>query len=78
MSDKQPNNHFFASSVATWMTTSPKRSLKQLLAAMDKEGYAYNLWLVPGPYDADYEIAFYQPQVEGAVWCGFIEPKRRG
>jgi len=71
----KPNNHFFASSVANWMVTTPTRDLRALLKAMDKEGYPFNLFLVPGPHDADYEIKVYQPQVEGAQWVGFFEPK---
>lgn len=71
----QPANHFFASSVATWMVTSPDRSLQQLLKAMDAEGYPYNLFLVPGAHDADYEIRSYRPMVDGTQWAGFFEPK---
>ena len=72
----QPNNHFFASSVATWMITTPERDLRDVLKAMDREGFAYNLFVVPVPHDADYEIKMFTPQVEGAQWVGFFEPKK--
>lgn len=65
--------HFFASSAATWMTTTPKRSLSDLLSAMQAEGLTFNLFLVPLPHDADYEIKTYRPQVEGAQWLGFFD-----
>lgn len=74
---KTPNLHFFASSVATWATTNDKRDLRELLRMMDKEGFAYNLFSVPGPHTQDYEIRMYHPQVYGAVWLGFFEPKKR-
>lgn len=64
--------HFFASSAATWMTTTPERSLSDLLSAMQKEGLTFNLFLVPVPYDTDYEIKRYQPQVEGTQWLGYF------
>ena len=69
------NKHFYASSAFTWITTSPTRTLQQLIKHMDKEGYTYNLFLVPLPHTADYEINFYQPQVEGTQWLGTFEKK---
>lgn len=65
-----PDTHFFASSAATWMTTTPSRSLRSMIQLMEQEGRMFNLYFVPVPYDADYEIKMYQPQVEGAVWLG--------
>ena len=44
---------------------------------MMKEGYPFNLFLVPLPYDADYEINMYQPQVEGTQWLGYFEGERK-
>lgn len=69
--------HFYASSVAQWATTTDKRDLRQLLKLMDEDGYAYNLFLVPGSHDSDYEIKMYQPQVAGAQWLGFYEVKEK-
>ena len=69
----QAKQHFFASSTSTWMATTPERDLRQVLKMMTEEGRGFNLFLVPLPYDADYEIAFYQPQVEGTQWLGFFE-----
>lgn len=68
--------HFYASSVAQWATTNDKRDLRQLLKLMDKDGYSYNLFLVPGTHDSAYEIAMYQPQVKGTQWLGFYEVKK--
>lgn len=71
------NQHFFAASTSTWMATTPDRSLPEMLKLMAKEGQGYNLFLVPLPYDADYQISFFQPQVEGTQWLGFFEPKEK-
>ena len=62
--------HFFASSPATWATTTPDRSLPQLITMMRKEGMTFNLYMVPGPHDTNYEIRMYQPQVYGAEFLG--------
>ena len=62
--------HFYASSCATWATTTPNRTLPELLELMNREGYTYNIYMVPGPHDASYTIKMYCPQVEGAEWLG--------
>lgn len=74
---KDTNHHFFAASVASWATTTNERDLRQLLTLMDKDGYSYNLFLVPCKHDDSYEIKMYQPQVEGAIWLGFYEVKEK-
>jgi hypothetical protein len=68
--------HFFASSARTWMTTNDKVDLRQLLRNMDKEGFGYNLFLVPCKHSENYEINWYQPQVVGSVWLGSYSSKR--
>lgn len=70
------STHFYASSVADWVTTNDTRDLRELLKMMDKFGYPYNLFLVPLPHTADYEIKMYQPQVEDTQWLGFFETKK--
>ena len=77
MTNTQPDNcHFFASSFCTYITTTEKRDLRQLIKHMDKEGYAYNLYLVPVPHTQEYEINLFQPQVEGTQWLGFFDKKK--
>jgi hypothetical protein len=78
MNNDNTKAHFFASSVATWVTTTPERTLKELLAHMEKEGLPFNLFHVPVPYDTDYTINMYQPQVEGTLYIGFFEPAKKG
>jgi len=73
------NQHFYASSVAQWATTTDTRDLPALLDLMNKDGYTYNLFRVPGSHNAEYDIKMYQPQVEGAEWLGtFTLPKKKG
>jgi hypothetical protein len=74
MKEHQPENmHFYAASVADWVTTNDKRDLRGLLKIMDGFGYSYNLFLVPVPHNTNYEIKMYQPQVEGTQWLGYFE-----
>ena len=67
------STHFYASSVAAWVTTTPERDLRQLIKHMERDGFSYNLFLVPLPHTANYEIKMYQPQVEGTKWLGYFE-----
>ena len=70
------STHFYASSVAAWVTTTPERDLRQLIKHMERDGFSYNLFLVPLPHTANYDIKMYQPQVEGAQWLGYFETKK--
>ena len=73
MNHDNNKGHFFASSVADWITTTPDRSLSFILQYMENEGLPFNLFYVPQPWDSNYEIKMYQPQVEGTQWLGFFE-----
>lgn len=68
--------HFFASSIADWATTSDERTLPDLIKLMEKFGYRYSLWMVPGRWDSNYEIMWYAPKVEGAKMVGVYDPKK--
>ena len=60
--------HFFASSVAQWRSGL---DVSVLIADMKKDGLIFNLWYVPVANDAPYEINFYAPQVDGAIYLGY-------
>lgn len=70
---KDQGFHFFASSVADWIVTTESRTLPDLIAWMDKAGYPYSLWMVPGHWDTNYRIECYAPQVEGAKHLGHFK-----
>jgi hypothetical protein len=73
----QANQHFFAASTSQWIATTPDRPLPQVLRMMERDGQGYNLFLVPLPHDATYDISFYQPQVEGTQWLGYFEGEKK-
>lgn len=73
MQDHTPtDHHFYASSVAEWRTDT---DIVKLIKTMKNEKLGFNLFYVPLPDDAPYEIKFYQPQVEGALWLGYHDTK---
>lgn len=60
--------HYFASSVASWQTGE---NLDEIISYMKRDGFPFNLWLVPLHRDAEYKISNYAPQVEGCTFIGF-------
>ena len=68
--------HFFASSVAEWATTTPHRTLPELIMFMEKSGYPYSLFMVPGAWDREYQIKWYAPDVGDAKYLGHFTPKK--
>ena len=70
---KGEKHHFFASSLGTWAVGYDPADL---IAKLKREGLPFNLWMVPGPKEANYQIEMYAPQVEGAVWLGFYGAKK--
>ena len=73
----QTTHHFFAASIFDWATTTPERSLPELIDLMERKGNDFNLYLVPVPYDTDYKIYHYQPHVEGTQWLGHFKEKKK-
>lgn len=67
--------HFFASSIGEWATTTDNRTLLDLLNLMEGSSFDYSLWKVPGPWDTDYKIEHYAPQVSGAEYLGRFKPQ---
>lgn len=65
---KDEVHHFFVSSVATWKVGYDVASL---IDTLKREGYPFNVFMVPGPVESDYRIESYAPQAEGTVWVGF-------
>ena len=74
---KQPTFHFLVTSAFTWRTGT---DLHALMKEMDKEGYTYYVWFVPVDETTEYDINWYQPQVEGSFVLAKVEaaPKKKG
>ena len=76
--EKGQEVHFLATSVAEWISTTDSRTLPDIIQWMDKAGYPYTLFMVPGHWNSNYTINFYTPQVEGTVVLGhFLAPADR-
>ena len=69
--------HFYASTPFTWATTTDERDLPALMKIMDLDKVPYTLWYLPVPSTTDYEIKWYTPQVEGALYMGTMGGKKK-
>ena len=67
-------HHFYASSFCTWKTSE---DIREVIKHMESEGNNYNLWYVPVSDEANYQIKYYAPQVQGAFLIGQYEPKKK-
>ena len=70
----QPTFHYLLTNVFEWITTT---DLHDGMKQMDKKGYTYWVWYVPGDKSSLYAIDFYQPQVEGSFVLAEVEKKSK-
>lgn len=68
------NFHFFGSNFMEWKTS---RNLQEVIQWFEKQKAPYQLWYVPYIGEGSYKIEFYAPQVEGALFLGAYEKKKR-
>lgn len=69
--------HYFASSVASWRTST---DLAGLIKSMESEGYPFNLYKVNVPEKSAYDIRNYAPYFEEhnkSVWIDFFDVKEK-
>ena len=64
---------FYGSNVFEWKTSE---NLNEVTAWFEKQKVAYSLFYLPVPNDSSYNIEFYTPQVEGAVYLGTYKNKK--
>ena len=72
-----PASHFYACTPFTWGTTTDERDLPALMKIMDLDKVPYALWYLPVSSETHYEIKFYTPQVEGALYLGTMGGKKK-
>ena len=69
--------HYFASSVASWRTST---DLAGLIKSMKGECYPFNLYKVNVPENSDYQISCYAPYFEEhnkSIWIGYFDLKEK-
>lgn len=72
--------HYFCSSMATWVTDTDVNKALRTMKREDTRGYhimkGCNVFYVPLPKSANYDINYYQPQVEGVKFLGYYDYKK--
>lgn len=70
MKHTQPTFHFLITNILEWHTGT---DLSEMLKRFEKQKMTYWVWFVPVDSTTDYEITFYQPQVEGSMLLQAVE-----
>lgn len=70
--------HWFVSSALYWKTGTNLRLILNELKKQHGRGKknmetSFAIWRVPLDVGTTYSIAFYAPQVEGSVLCGYVD-----
>jgi hypothetical protein len=71
----QPQGHLLLINATTWCTTGINRTVAEATKIMEQEKLTYFVWYIPLPANAQYEINYYMPQVEGAHALEMVEFK---
>lgn len=80
MSEKK-SFHWFVSSAFHWRTGYNLRTMLVDIHKQDKRvgklakdfEQSVSIWRVPGEETIKYEIEYFQPRVEGALYCGSVD-----
>ena len=60
--------HFMATSVAEWKVDTDIRNIIQYM--QKQKFFPYNIFYIPLDIEEPYEIEYYTPQVESAIYLG--------
>ena len=64
---KQVNHHFFAANAVQWKRSNDEVSLVDLVKEFGSYKKPFNLFYVPLPWDSEYKVDNYAPQVKGII-----------
>lgn len=70
----QKPRHFFAATMTEWRVDE---DIEHLIRKMRANKDAFSLWYVPTAVNQDYEIEYFAPKVDGAVFLTTIYPKTK-
>jgi len=75
--DENGEFHYFTSSAVGWAKDTNLLKCLKKQRSHDRSGgmriKSFNLFAVPGPDTADYDIDFYCPEVEGTIYLQNVE-----
>jgi hypothetical protein len=60
-----------------WRTSTNLQEVIDHFRTKENARHNFNLWYVPVADDVNYEINWYEPQVEGRIFLGVYNKKKR-
>jgi hypothetical protein len=69
--------HFYGANWMEWNTSANIQEVIDHFRTKENANHNFNLWLVPLSAEATYKIDWYEPQVEGRIFLGGYNKKKR-
>jgi hypothetical protein len=69
--------HFYGSNFMEWKTSSNLQEVIDHFRTKENDGHNFAVWYIPLSSDSTYKMSWYEPQVEGRVYLGSYNKKKR-
>ena len=69
--------HFYGSNWMEWKTSTNLQEVIDHFRTKENAKHNFVVWYVPLPTSSTYQIEWYEPQVEGRIYLGSYNKKKR-
>jgi len=69
--------HFYGSNWMEWKTSTNLQEVIDHFRTKENAKHNFVVWYVPLPTSSTYQIEWYEPQVEGRIFLGSYNKKKR-
>ena len=69
--------HFYSSNWMEWKTSTNLQEVIDHFRTKENAKHNFVVWYVPLPTSSTYQIEWYEPQVEGRIFLGSYNKKKR-
>jgi len=69
--------HFYGSNWMEWKTSTNLQEVIDHFRTKENAKHNFVVWYVPLPASSTYQIEWYEPQVEGRIYLGSYNKKKR-
>ena len=73
----QPQFHFYGSNLMEWKTSTNLQEVIDHFRTKENAKHNFAVWYVPLADNVEYEINWYEPQVDGRIYLGSYNKKQR-
>jgi hypothetical protein len=73
----QPQFHFYGSNFREWRTSTNLQEVIDHFRTKENASHNFAVWYIPLSTKTEYMIEWYEPQVEGRIYLGSYNKKKR-